>query len=120
MKSTGSKSKGTKKSAGNGRIKESGGNFWVLHKEHEIKKYRGFRNKSEAESFAASTPVEKKVKITAEREKAATARKTKKSEGARPRRKKYSSPEVKVIGLEAGKKETKVVRFSDGKKKYGK
>lgn len=87
MKSAGSKSKGTKKSAGNGRIKESGGNFWVLHKEHEIKKYRGFRNKSE---------------------------------GARPRRKKYSSPEVKVIGLEAGKKETKVVRFSDGKKKYGK
>ena len=118
MKSAGAKSKGTKKSAGNGRIKESGGNFWVLHKEHEIKKYRGFRNK--AEQFAAATPVKKKVKITAEREKAKTAKKTKKPEGARPRRKKYSSPEVKVVGLEAGKKETKVVRFSDGKKKYGK
>ncbi len=118
MKSAGAKSKGTKKSAGNGRIKESGGNFWVLHKEHEIKKYRGFRNK--AEQFAAATPVKKKVKITAEREKAKTAKKTKKPEGARPRRKKYSSPEVKVVGLEAGKKETKVVKFSDGKKKYGK
>lgn len=49
MKSAGTKSKGSKKSAGNRRIKESGGNFWVLHKEHEIKKYRGFRNKAEAE-----------------------------------------------------------------------
>lgn len=87
MKSPGAKSKGNKKSAGNRRIKEASGNFWVLHKEHEIKKYRGFRNKPE---------------------------------GARPRRKKYSSPEVKVVGLEAGKKETKVVKFSDGKKKYGK
>lgn len=88
-------------------------------KEHDWK-YRGFRNKAEAEQFAAATPVEKKVKITAEREKATTAKKTKKPEGARPRRKKYSSPEVKVVGLEAGKKETKVVKFSDGKKKYGK
>lgn len=120
MKSAGTKSKGTKKSAGNKRIKESGGNFWVLHKEHEIKKYRGFKNKAEAEQFAAATPVEKKVKITAEREKAATVRKAKKPEGARPPRKKYSSPEIKVVGLEAGKKETKVVKFSDGKKKYGK
>lgn len=120
MKSPGAKSKGNKKSAGNRRIKEASGNFWVLHKEHEIKKYRGFRNKAEAEQFAAATPVEKKVKITAEREKATTAKKTKKPEGARPRRKKYSSPEVKVVGLEAGKKETKVVKFSDGKKKYGK
>ena len=120
MKSPGAKSKGNKKSAGNRRIKEASGNFWVLHKEHEIKKYRGFRNKPEAEQFAAATPVEKKVKITAEREKATTAKKTKKPERARPRRKKYSSPEVKVVGLEAGKKETKVVKFSDGKKKYGK
>ena len=77
MKSPGAKSKGNKKSAGNRRIKEASGNFWVLHKEHEIKKYRGFRNKAEAEQFAAATPVEKKVKITAEREKATTAKKTK-------------------------------------------
>lgn len=38
MKSPGAKSKGNKKSAGNRRIKEASGNFWVLHKEHEIKK----------------------------------------------------------------------------------
>ena len=51
MKSPGAKSKGNKKSAGNRRIKEASGNFWVLHKEHEIKKYRGFRNKAEAVVF---------------------------------------------------------------------
>ena len=114
------KEKSEKTLKGSSRIKQVGDTHWVLHQQNDVRKYKGFKSKGEAESFAATNPVEKKVKITAEREKAATARKAKKPEGARPRRKKYSSPEVKVVGLEAGKKETKVVRFSDGKKKYGK
>ncbi len=104
MKSPGAKSKGNKKSAGNRRIKEASGNFWVLHKEHEIKKYRGFRNKAEAEQFAAATPVEKKVKITAEREKATTAKKTKKPEGARPRRKNIAARKLRLPVWKQAKK----------------
>ena len=112
------KAKSKKTLKGSSRIKQVGDTHWVLHQQNDVRKYKGFKSKGEAEQFAAATPVEKKVKITAEREKATTARKTKKSEGARPRRKKYSSPEIKVVGLEAGKQETKVVKFSDGQKKY--
>ena len=115
MKSRKQAVKSKKAAKGNSRIKQVGETHWVLHKQSDVRKYRGFKSKAEAEQFAASTPVEKKVRITAEREKAATAKKAGK---ARPKPKKYSRPEIRVVGLETVRNDGKVVRFSDGQKKY--
>ena len=64
-----------KQAKGNARIKEVSGTHWVLHQQNDVKKYKGFKSKGEAESFAASTPVEKGVKITATKAKPESSKK---------------------------------------------
>lgn len=107
-----------KKSAGNPRIKQTAGGFWVLHKQHDVRRYKGFTNKADAEQFAAGTPVEKKVKITAEREKAERAKKAKKPQPVPPTtKKKYVRPGVRVIVLD---QDPKIASFEEGRQKYQK
>lgn len=40
-----------KQAKGNARIKEVSGTHWVLHQQNDVKKYKGFKSKTEAESF---------------------------------------------------------------------
>jgi len=35
----------------NSRIKESGGVHWVLHKQHDVRKYKGFKNITKTNMF---------------------------------------------------------------------
>ena len=84
------KAKPEKTSKGNGRIKQVGDTHWVLHQQNDVRKYKGFKSKGEAESFAATTPIEKGVKITATKAKRETVKKKTKTPPAekspKPRR----------------------------------
>ena len=96
-----------KQAKGNARIKEVSGTHWVLHQQNDVKKYKGFKSKGEAESFAASTPVEKGVKITATK--------------AKPESSKKKAKSPKPSRTHARKdKSGKVVSFNTGRAKYGK
>ncbi len=120
------KTQGKKKAAGNSRIKEVSGTRWVLHKHTETKKYRGFATRQEAEEFAAATPVQRSVKITAEKAKPAKSKKPAKRATPMPapqRKKPYTPPTLDVVGLDKlppAANEGKVRNFLDGKKKFGK
>ena len=100
----------------NSRIKESGGVHWVLHKQHDVRKYKGFKNKGEAESFAATNPVEKGVKITATKAKPEQSEKKRKTPPV-PNQKTPPKPGPKQP---VGDKSGKVVSFNAGRAKYGK
>jgi len=102
----------------NSRIKESGGVHWVLHKQHDVRKYKGFKNKTEAEIFAAATPIEKGIKITAEKAKPERVKKVKKT----PPKKSYQAPRLEAVGSERSpkSKDGKVMSFRAGRAKYGK
>lgn len=109
------KSKSEKESKGNGRIKQVGGTHWVLHQQNDVRKYKGFKSKGEAESFAATNPVEKGVKITATKAKPAQSKKKRKT----PPSPKQTPPKPKAR-QPVGDKSGKVVSFNAGRAKYGK
>lgn len=92
-----------KQAKGNARIKEVSGTHWVLHQQNDVKKYKGFKSKTEAESFAASTPIEKGVKITATKAKRETVKK--KNENTADREK----PETEPPCAERQKRESGIV-----------
>lgn len=107
------KAKSEKPLKGSSRIKQVGDTHWVLHQQNDVRKYKGFKSKGEAESFAATNPVEKGVKITATKAK---------REGVK---KKTKTPPVqnapKPRPTRSGKdKSGKVVPFNAGRAKYGK
>lgn len=106
------KAKPEKTSKGNGRIKQVGDTHWVLHQQNDVRKYKGFKSKGEAESFAATTPIEKGVKITATKAKRETVKKKTKTPPAE------KSPKPRS-GTRKDKSE-KVVSFNAGRAKYGK
>lgn len=101
-----------KQAKGNARIKEVSGTHWVLHQQNDVKKYKGFKSKTEAESFAASTPIEKGVKITATKAKRETVKKKTKT----PPTEKSPKPSRRARKDKSGK----VVSFNTGRAKYGK
>ena len=106
------KAKPEKTSKGNGRIKQVGDTHWVLPQQNDVRKYKGFKSKGEAESFAATTPIEKGVKITATKAKRETVKKKTKTPPAE------KSPKPRS-GTRKDKSE-KVVSFNAGRAKYGK
>lgn len=106
------KAKPEKTSKGNGRIKQVGDTHWVLHQQNDVRKYKGFKSKGEAESFAAATPIEKGVKITATKAKRETVKKKTKTPPSE------KSPKTSSRARKA--KSGKVVSFNAGRAKYGK
>ena len=106
------KVKPEKTSKGSSRIKQVGDTHWVLHQQNDVKKYKGFKSKTEAESFAASTPVEKGVKITATKAKPESSKKQAKT----PPTEKSPNPSRRARKDKSGK----VVSFNTGRAKYGK
>lgn len=106
------KPKSDKAPKGNGRIKEVSGTHWVLHQQNDVRKYKGFKSKGEAESFAAATPIEKGVKITATKAKREGVKKKTKTPPA------GKSPKPRSGTRKA--KSGKVVSFNAGRAKYGK
>ena len=56
------KAKSEKTLKGSSRIKQVGDTHWVLHQQNDVRKYKGFKSKGEAESFAATNPAEKSPK----------------------------------------------------------
>ena len=106
------KAKPEKTSKGNGRIKQVGDTHWVLHQQNDVRKYKGFKSKGEAESFAATTPIEKGVKITATKAKRETVKKKTKTPPAEKSPKPRSGTRKDKSG--------KVVSFNAGRAKYGK
>lgn len=106
------KAKSDKAPKGNSRIKQVGDTHWVLHEQNDVRKYKGFKSKGEAESFAAANPVEKGVKITATKAKRETVKKKTKTPPAE------KSPKPRS-GTRKDKSE-KVVSFNAGRAKYGK
>ena len=106
------KAKSDKAPKGNGRIKEVSGTHWVLHQQNDVRKYKGFKSKGEAESFAATNPIEKGVKITATKAKRETVKKKTKT----PPSEKSPKPSSGARKAKSGK----VVSFNAGRAKYGK
>ena len=106
------KAKSEKTSKGSGRIKQVGDTHWVLHQQNDVRKYKGFKSKGEAESFAAATPIEKGVKITASKAKRETVKKKTKT----PPAEKSPKPRSRARKDKSGK----VVSFNAGRAKYGK
>ena len=76
------------------------------------KRYKGFKSKGEAESFAATNPVEKGVKITATKAKREGVKKKTKT----PPAEKSPKPSSGARKAKSGK----VVSFNAGRAKYGK
>lgn len=107
------KAKSDKAPKGNGRIKEVSGTHWVLHQQNDVRKYKGFKSKGEAESFAAATPIEKGVKITATKAKREGVKKKTKTPPSE------KSPNPRTSRARKAKSE-KVVSFNAGRAKYGK
>ena len=107
------KVKAKKTSKGSSRIKQVGDTHWVLHQQNDVKKYKGFKSKTEAESFAAATPVEKGVKITATKAKPDREKKNAKT----PPTEKSPKPSRTLARKD---KSGKVVSFNTGRAKYGK
>lgn len=121
-KKTKSKAKVSKpKKKPNSRIKQVGDTHWVLSKDNRVKKYKGFSSSQDAEQYAAATPVDKTVKINAERAVKARSGKSKSRNGKK--KKIYETPSLRMI---EGTKDRKsgaggiVQSFSEGKEKYGK
>ena len=106
------KTKPIKKASRNSRIKQVGDTHWVLHEQNDVRKYKGFKSKGEAESFAAATPIEKGVKITATKAKREVVKKKAKTPPA------GKSPKPRSGARKA--KSGKVVSFNAGRAKYGK
>ena len=106
------KGKPEKTSKGSSRIKQVGDTHWVLHQRNDVRRYKGFKSKGEAESFAASTPVEKGVKITATKAKRESVKKQTKT----PPEQKSPKPSRHARKDKSGK----VVSFNAGRAKYGK
>lgn len=106
------KVKPEKTSKGSSRIKQVGDTHWVLHQQNDVRKYKGFKSKGEAESFAAATPIEKGVKITASKAKRETVKKKTKT----PPAEKSPKPRSRARKDKSGK----VVSFNAGRAKYGK
>lgn len=107
------KAKSEKTLKGSSRIKQVGDTHWVLHQQNDVRKYKGFKSKGEAESFAATNPVEKGVKITATKAKREGVKKKRKT----PPAPKQTPPKPKQP---VGDKSGKVVSFNAGRAKYGK
>ena len=107
------KAKPEKTSKGSSRIKQVGDTHWVLHQRNDVRRYKGFKSKGEAESFAASTPVEKGVKITATKAKPESSKKQAKM----PPEQKSPKPSRTHARKD---KSGKVVSFNTGRAKYGK
>lgn len=107
------KVKPEKTSKGSSRIKQVGDTHWVLHQRNDVRRYKGFKSKGEAESFAASTPVEKGVKITATKAKPESSKKQAKT----PPIEKSPKPSRTHARKD---KSGKVVSFNTGRAKYGK
>lgn len=106
------KTKPIKKASGNSRIKQVGDTHWVLHQQNDVRKYKGFKSKGEAESFAAAMPIEKGVKITATKAKREAVKKKTKT----PPAEKSPKPRSRARKDKSGK----VVSFNAGRAKYGK
>ena len=106
------KAKSDKAPKGNARIKKVGETHWVLHEQNDVRKYKGFKSKGEAESFAAATPIEKGVKITASKAKREGVKKKTKT----PPAEKSPKPSSGARKAKSGK----VVSFNAGRAKYGK
>ena len=106
------KAKSEKPLKGSSRIKQVGDTHWVLNQQNDVRKYKGFKSKGEAESFAATNPVEKGVKITATKAKRETVKKKTKT----PPPEKSPKPRSCERKAESGK----VVSFNAGRAKYGK
>lgn len=107
------KTKPIKKASGNSRIKQVGDTHWVLHQQNDARKYKGFKSKGEAESFAATNPVEKGIKITATKAKPESSKKQAKM----PPEQKSPKPSRTHARKD---KSGKVVSFNTGRAKYGK
>ena len=103
------KAKSEKTLKGSSRIKQVGDTHWVLHQQNDVRKYKGFKSKGEAESFAATNPVEK---ITATKAKRETVKKKTKTPSAEKSPKPSSGARKDKSG--------KVVSFNAGRAKYGK
>ena len=106
------KAKSEKTLKGSSRIKQVGDTHWVLHQQNDVRKYKGFKSKGEAESFAATTPIEKGVKITATKAKREMVKKKTKTPPAEKSPKPRSGTRKDKSG--------KVVSFNAGRAKYGK
>ena len=106
------KGKAEKEPKGSSRIKQVGDTHWVLHQQNDVRKYKGFKSKGEAESFAATNPVEKGVKITATKAKREGVKKKTKT----PPAEKSPKPSSGARKAKSGK----VVSFNAGRAKYGK
>ena len=106
------KAKSDKAPKGNARIKKVGETHWVLHEQNDVRKYKGFKSTGEAESFAAATPIEKGVKITASKAKREGVKKKTKT----PPSGKSPKPSSRTRKDKSGK----VVSFNAGRAKYGK
>lgn len=106
------KAKSEKTLKGSSRIKQVGDTHWVLHQQNDVRKYKGFKSKGEAESFAAATPIEKGVKITATKAKREGVKKKTKT----PPAEKSPKPSSGARKAKSGK----VVSFNAGRAKYGK
>ena len=106
------KAKSKKTLKGSSRIKQVGDTHWVLHEQNDVRKYKGFKSKGEAERFAAAPPIEKGVKITATKAK---------REGVKKKTK--TPPSVNRPNPSSGARKAKsgkVVSFNAGRAKYGK
>ena len=106
------KAKSEKTLKGSSRIKQVGDTHWVLHQQNDVRKYKGFKSKGEAESFAATNPVETGVKITATKAKREGVKKKTKT----PPAEKSPKPSSGARKAKSGK----VVSFNAGRAKYGK
>ena len=106
------KEKSEKTLKGSSRIKQVGDTLRVLHQQNDVRKYKGFKSKGEAESFAATNPVEKGVKITASKAK----REGEKKKTKTPPAEKSPKPSSGARKAKSGK----VVSFNAGRAKYGK
>lgn len=84
----------------------------MLHQQNDVRKYKGFKSKGEAESFAAAMPIEKGVKITATKAKREAVKKKTKT----PPAEKSPKPRSRARKDKSGK----VVSFNAGRAKYGK
>ena len=107
------KAKSEKTLKGSSRIKQVGDTHWVLHQQNDVRKYKGFKSKGEAESFAATTPIEKGLKITATKAKRETVKKKVKTPPSE------KSPKPRTFRAKKDKS-GKVVSFNAGRAKYGK
>lgn len=112
-----------KKPSGSSRIKQIGGTHWVLKSQNDVRKYKGFSSKADAEQFAAATPVEKGVKISAEKARPASAKKSANRCPTPKIKKPYTPPTALVIGLDQlppSGKDPKIRSFAAGREKYKK